>query len=108
MKRIHVTLWFVLLVFASGAWTAEDMWLENMTDEQYEEADVNKDGRLTFEEYDNWRMRHYEIYRKRSYDIFDVLDRDGDGLISQEELESGRSLPVPAEDPQLRTPSELN
>jgi Ca2+-binding EF-hand superfamily protein len=91
-----------MLLFASGAWTANDLWLENMTDEQFIQADVDGDGRLTFEEYDNWRMRHFNIYRKRSYDIFNILDEGGDGLIDLEELEFGRGKPIPAEDPTLQ------
>jgi Ca2+-binding EF-hand superfamily protein len=101
MKRINLVLWGVLLLFASGAWTAGDLWLENMTDEQFIQADVDGDGTLTFEEYDNWRMRYFNVYRKRSYDIFNILDEDGDGLIDYPELESGRSKPVPEEDPSL-------
>jgi Ca2+-binding EF-hand superfamily protein len=93
MKRIHCTLWVLLLLFASGAWTAGDVWMENMTDEQFREADVNYDGQLTFEEYDNWRMRYYDVYKRRSYDIFNALDVDGDGVLCSEEIESGRSQP---------------
>jgi Ca2+-binding EF-hand superfamily protein len=98
MKRMQFILWGLMLLFASGAWTAEQGWVENMTDEQYQAADVNNDGELTFEEYDNWRMQYYDIYRKRSYDIFNDLDENRDGLISQEEIERGRTVPVPVEE----------
>ena len=106
LKRINLLLWFLLLLFASGAWTAEDLWIENMTEEQYRAADVDNDGELTFEEYDNWRMQQFEYYRRHAYDIFNVLDEDGDGLISVQEISAGSSVPEDNAHPSGPMPQE--
>jgi Ca2+-binding EF-hand superfamily protein len=102
MRRINLLLWVLILLFASGGWSAGGWWLENMTDEQFMEADVNNDGLLTFEEYDDWRMQQHEFYRRNAYDIFNHLDEDGDGLIDLDELEFGRFSPIPMDDPTIR------
>jgi hypothetical protein len=70
---------------------------------RYEEADADRDGRISREEFINgirnkrgWWSRGSERantgQNSATPEMFTALDRDRDGFLSHEELESGRKL----------------
>jgi hypothetical protein len=88
MKRILLSI--VIAAAASGVATAETAgfaaWLETVN-----RADKNSDGMLTADEIAYFDPRPHEAgFRPFMIDHFMDWDRDGDGMLSMDEIKQGR------------------
>jgi polyhydroxybutyrate depolymerase len=95
MKLFHLAVSVVVLFSASIVWSAGDSWIEVMTDEQFQEADTSRDGQLSTMEYDQWRVRLFDLSSKHSAYIFDFPDEVKDRQVSDSELSPEGSGRIP-------------
>jgi Ca2+-binding EF-hand superfamily protein len=83
MKKLLSYL--LLSVFGFGAMVAYADNHKGSETEKYEmKADVNNDGKVSYEEFKNLRMKHMDAHFKRR-------DANGDGFIDAEEKKAARA-----------------
>lgn len=83
MKKLLSYL--LLSVFAFGAMAAyADNHKDSETEKKEMKADVNNDGKVSYEEFKNLRMKHMDAHFKRR-------DTNGDGFIDAEEKKAARA-----------------
>lgn len=83
MKKLLSYL--LLSVFGFGAMAAYADNHKGSETEQHEmKADVNNDGKVSYEEFKNLRMKHMDAHFKRR-------DTNGDGFIDAEEKKAARA-----------------
>jgi len=62
---------------------------ENAVREMLKHADVNQDGRLDYTEFVTAAFDKHKLLNKKNLDrVFKMIDADGDGRISRQELQS--------------------
>jgi Ca2+-binding EF-hand superfamily protein len=58
-----------------------------MDEKAFQQLDVNQRGAISYDEFRPW-CRGRGISDRNAQDIFEIVDRDGDGLVSYQELVS--------------------
>jgi Ca2+-binding EF-hand superfamily protein len=58
-----------------------------MDERTFQQLDVNQRGALSYDEFHPWCKRQ-GISDREAQEIFEIVDRDGDGLVSYKELVS--------------------